>query len=93
MLTLLLLLVLAGLVFLAFAILPQVPMRFWQVLGICVMAGVVLWWFATGRRKASLKGRTRKRMGDLGPGNAEDEKEPPQKMTAAIEEAKRTIAR
>ena len=32
-------------------------------------------------------------MGDLGPGNAEDEKEPPQKMTAAIEEAKRTIAR
>ena len=48
MLTLLLLLVLAGLVFLAFAILPQVPMRFWQVLGICVMAGVVLWWFATG---------------------------------------------
>jgi len=92
-LTLLLLLVLAGLVFLAFAILPQVPMRFWQVLGICVMAGVVLWWFATGRRKASLKGRTRKRMGDLGPGNAEDEKEPPQKMTAAIEEAKRTIAR
>jgi hypothetical protein len=91
--TLLLLIVLAGLVFLGLAFIPQVPMRFWQVLGICVVAMVVLWWFASGQRKASLKGRTRKRMGDLGPGNAEDEREPLQKMAAAIAEAKRTIAR
>ncbi|MEO5629140.1 MAG: type VI secretion system protein [Thermomonas sp.] len=91
--TLLLLIVIVGLVFLGLAFIPQIPMRFWQVLGICVVAVVVLWWFATGRRKASLKGRTRKRLGDLGPGNAEDEREPMQKMTAAIEEAKRTIAR
>ena len=93
LLGLLLVIVLAGLVFLGLAFIPQIPMRFWQVLGICVVAVVVLWWFASGRRKASLKGRTRKRMGDLGPGNAEDEREPLQKMTAAIEEAKRTIAR
>ena len=92
-LTLLLLVVLAGLVFLALAILPQLPMRFWQVLGLCVVVLVVLWWFMAGQRKASLKGRTRKRIGDLGPGNAEDEREPVAKMAAAIAEAKRTIAR
>ena len=91
--TLLLLIVLAGLVFLAMAILPQLPMRFWQVLGLCVVVAVVLWWFMAGQRKASLKGRTRKRMGDLGPGNADDEREPVAKMAAAIAEAKRTIAR
>jgi len=91
--TLLLLIVLVGLVFLGLAILPQLPMRFWQVAGICVVIIVVLWWFTAGQRKASLKGRTSKRMGDLGPGNAEDEREPLQKMTAAIAEAKRTIAR
>ena len=91
--TLVLLVVLAGLVFLALAIVPQLPMRFWQILGLCVVALVVLWWFMTGQRKASLKGRTRKRIGDLGPGNAEDEREPVQRMTAAIGEAKRTIAR
>lgn len=88
-----LLLVLAGLVFLAMAILPQLPMRFWQVLGLCVVVLVVLWWFMAGQRKASLKGRTRKRIGDLGPGNSEDEREPVARMTAAIDEAKRTIAR
>ncbi|MDQ3040016.1 MAG: hypothetical protein M3Q51_04585, partial [Pseudomonadota bacterium] len=91
--TLILVIVLAGAVVLATALIPQLPMRFWQVLGICVVAVVVLWWFASGRRKASLKGRTRKRMGDLGPGNAEDEREPLEKMAAAIAEAKRTIAR
>ncbi|WP_240097931.1 type VI secretion system protein [Thermomonas flagellata] len=91
--TLVLLLVLAGLAYLALALLPLLPMRFWQVLGLCVVALVVLWWFAAGQRKASLKGRTRKRIGDLGPGNAEDEREPVAKMRAAITEAKRTIAR
>lgn len=91
--TLLLLVVLAGLVFLGLAILPQLPMRFWQVAGICIVIVVVLWWFTAGQRKASLKGRTSKRMGDLGPGNSDDEREPLQKMTAAIAEAKRTIAR
>ena len=91
--TLILLVVLAGLVFLGLALLPLVPMRFWQVLALCLVALVVLWWFMAGQRKASLKGRTRKRIGDLGPGNAEDEREPLQKMGAAIAEAKRTIAR
>jgi len=91
--TLVLLVLLAGLVFLGFALIPLVPMRFWQVLALCLVALVVLWWFMAGQRKASLKGRTRKRIGDLGPGNAEDEREPLQKMGAAIAEAKRTIAR
>ena len=92
-LTIALLVVLAGLVFLAMAILPQLPMRFWQVLGLCVVVLVVLWWFMAGQRKASLKGRTRKRIGDLGPGNADDEREPVARMTAAVAEAKRVIAR
>ena len=59
--TLVLLVVVAGLAFLALALLPLLPMRFWQVLGLCVVALVVLWWFMAGQRKASLKGRTRKR--------------------------------
>lgn len=91
--TLVLLLVLAGVVFLGLALIPLVPMRFWQVLAICLVALVVLWWFMTGQRKASLKGRTRKRIGDLGPGNAEDEQAPLARMGQAIAEAKRTIAR
>ena len=91
--TLVLLVVVVGLVFLGLALIPMVPMRFWQVLAICLVALVVLWWFTAGQRKASLKGRTRKRIGDLGPGNAEDEKVPTQRMNAAIAEAKRTIAR
>ena len=68
--TLLLVVVLAGLVFLGFALLPQVPMRFWQVLGICVVALVVLWWFTAGQRKASLKGRTRSRPSRASPNSA-----------------------
>ena len=91
--TLVLLVVLVGLVFLGLALIPLVPMRFWQVLAICLVALVVLWWFVSGQRKASLKGRTRKRMGDLGPGNADDEREPLSRMSNAIAEAKRTIAR
>ena len=61
------------------------------MLAICLVALVVLWWFVSGQRKASLKGRTRKRMGDLGPGNADDEREPLSRMSNAIAEAKRTI--
>ena len=91
--TLVLLVVIVGLVFLGLALIPLVPMRFWQVLAICLVALVVLWWFMAGQRKASLKGRTRKRIGDLGPGNAEDEREPLSRMSNAIAEAKRTIAR
>ena len=91
--TLVLLMVIVGLVFLGLALIPLVPMRFWQVLAICLVALVVLWWFTAGQRKASLKGRTRKRIGDLGPGNADDEKAPVERMNAAIAEAKRTIAR
>lgn len=91
--TLVLLAIVVGLVFLALAVLPQLPMRFWQVLGLCVVVAVVLWWFMAGQRKASLKGRTRKRIGDLGPASDGEERAPVARMTAAITEAKRTIAR
>ncbi|TXH65263.1 MAG: hypothetical protein E6Q81_02285 [Thermomonas sp.] len=91
--TLVLLVVLVGLIFLGLALIPLVPMRFWQILALCMVALVVLWWFMAGQRKASLKGRTRKRIGDLGPGNADDEREPLSRMSQAIAEAKRTIAR
>ena len=50
--TLILLVVLAGLVFLGLALLPLVPMRFWQVLALGRVARVVLWWVMAGRRKA-----------------------------------------
>lgn len=74
-------------------LLPQLPARFWQLLGICLIAAALIWWFAAGRRRFSLQGRARKRIGDLGPGNADDEREPLARMQAAIAEAKRTIAR
>lgn len=84
---------LAVVVFLGLSLLPLVPMAFWQLSGLCLVALAVLWWFTSGAKRFSLAGRTRKRIGDLGPGNPEDEREPLARMTAAINEAKRTIAR
>lgn len=93
LLSMLLLLAVAVLIFLALALLPQVPARFWQLLVLSLVALTVIWWFAAGQKQMALKGRTKKRIGDLGPGNADDEREPLQRMGAAIDEAKRTIAR
>lgn len=90
---LLLLAALAVLVFLALSLIPLVPASFWQVLGLCLVAAGLLWWFTSGAKRFSLAGRTRKRIGDLGPGNPDDEREPLAQMNAAIAEAKRTIAR
>lgn len=87
-LVLLVLLVIAAIV-----IVPALPARFWQVLGLCAVAAAVLWWFVAGQRRFTLQGRTRKRIGDLGPGNPEDEREPLARMAQAIAEAKRTIVR
>jgi hypothetical protein len=75
------------------AIVPTLPARFWQLLGLCLVALALLWWFTAGQRRFSLQGRTRKRMGDLGPGNPDDEREPLARMAQAIAEAKRTITR
>lgn len=75
------------------AVVPTLPARFWQLLGLCAVALALLWWFTAGQRRFSLQGRTRKRMGDLGPGNPDDEREPLARMAQAIAEAKRTITR
>ena len=72
---------------------PAIPARFWQLLALCLAGLAILWWFTAGSRRYSRAGRSRQRIGDLGPGNPEDEREPLAKMQAAIQEAKRTIAR
>ncbi len=84
---------LALIVFVVPAIVPGIPPRFWQLLGLCLAALAVLWWFTKGARKYSRAGRARQRIGDLGPGNADDEREPLATMSAAIQEAKRAIQR
>jgi hypothetical protein len=84
---------LALIVFVLPAIIPGIPPRFWQLLGLCLAALAVLWWFTKGARKYSRAGRARQRIGDLGPGNPEEEREPLVKMSAAIQEAKRAILR
>ncbi|HEX7815852.1 type VI secretion system protein [Dyella sp.] len=84
---------LALIVFVAPAIVPVVPPRFWQLLGLCLAALAVLWWFTRGARSYSRAGRAMKRIGDLGPGNPDDEREPLARMSAAIQEAKRAIQR
>jgi type VI secretion system protein ImpL len=91
--------VIGGIVLLALIVLvlptiiPGIPPRFWQLLGLCLAALAVLWWFTRGSRTWSRAGRARQRIGDLGPGNADDEREPLAKISAAIQEAKRTIQR
>ncbi len=80
-------------VFAAPVLIPGIPPRFWQLLGLCLAALAVLWWFTAGARRYSRAGRARQRIGDLGPGNPEDEREPLARMGAAIQEAKRTIQR
>lgn len=92
-LALLALVLLVALVIAVIVIVPTLPARFWQILGLCVVALAVLWWFIAGQRRFTLQGRTRKRIGDLGPGNPDDEREPLARMAQAIAEAKRTIVR
>ncbi|HST45613.1 MAG TPA: type VI secretion system protein, partial [Luteimonas sp.] len=92
-LAVLLLALLVAVVAAAVMLVPRLPARFWQLLGLCAVALAVLWWFVSGRRRFTLHGRTRKRVGDLGPGNLDDEREPMARMAQAIAEAKRTIAR
>jgi type VI secretion system protein ImpL len=78
-------------VFVAPAIIHAIPPRFWQLLGLCLAALAVLWWFVRGARTYSRAARARQRIGDLGPGNPDDEREPLAKMSTAIQEAKRAI--
>ena len=87
------LLLIALIVWLLTAVLPLLPARFWQLLGICLVALAVIWWFTHGAKRFSLAGRSKKRIGDLGPGNPEDEREPLERMAAALNEARNTILR
>src|SRR3546814_14164654 len=81
------------LLWIAIGVLPLLPLRFWQLAGLCAIAAAVLWWFLVGAKRYSRRGFSSKRIGDLGPGNPDDEREPLAKMRAAIAEAKGTIRR
>jgi len=85
--------VLALIAFIASLVLPLLPARFWQVLGLCLVAFGVLWWFASGAKRFSRRGFARKRIGDLGPGNPEEEKVALERMRAAIAQARQAIQR
>lgn len=74
-------------------VLPLLPARFWQVLALCLVAFAVLWWFAAGAKRFSRRGFARKRIGDLGPGNPEDEKVALERMRTAIAQARQAIQR
>ncbi len=89
----LLLVIFVLLAVLARLVLPWLPMRFWQLLALCLIALAVLWWFATGAKRFSRQGFARKRMGDLGPGNQEGEKEALERMRAGISQARQAIQR
>lgn len=72
---------------------PGIPPRFWQLAALCLAGLGILWWFTAGSRRYAQAGRTRQRIGDLGPGNPDDERAPLEQMQRAIREAKQAIAR
>src|SRR3546814_14360824 len=76
------------LLWIAIGVLPLLPLRFWQLAGLCAIAAAVLWWFLVGAKRYSRRGFSSKRIGDLGPGNPDDEREPLAQMRAALAEAK-----
>ncbi|MDR0779762.1 MAG: hypothetical protein LBF16_03580, partial [Pseudomonadales bacterium] len=71
----------------------SLPLRFWQLLGLCLLALVVLWWFASGARRFSHQGFARKRLGDLGPGDPAEEQDALARMRVGITQAKQAIQR
>src|SRR3546814_1145097 len=64
------------LLWIAIGVLPLLPLRFWQLAGLCAIAAAVLWWFLVGAKRYSRRGLSSKRIGDLGPGNPDAEREP-----------------
>lgn len=91
-----LLLVIAGLVGLylfARYTVPVLPVGFWRLCAFCLTALAVLWWFLRGARRFSQHGRARRQLGDLGPGNPEDERLPLQRMQQELAHARHIIAR
>jgi hypothetical protein len=71
----------------------SMPGRFWQLVVLAILIIAVLWWFLRGAKRFEQRGVSRKRLGDLGPGNPADEAEAVKAMTQAIAEAKRTVLR
>src|SRR3546814_21077252 len=70
-------------------LLPSTPL----FRSLCAIAAAVLWWFLVGAKRYSRRGVSSKRIGHLGPGNPDDEREPLAKMRPAIAEAKGPIRR
>ncbi|WP_449433501.1 type VI secretion protein IcmF/TssM N-terminal domain-containing protein [Pseudomonas putida] len=89
-------LVVAGLVglylFVRYAV-PILPLGFWRLFAFCLSALAVLWWFLRGARRFSQHGRARRQLGDLGPGNPDEECQPLQRMQLELAHARHMIAR
>src|SRR3546814_9530348 len=81
------------LLWIAIGVLPLLQLRFWQLAGLCAIAAAVLWWFLVGTKRYSRRGLSSKRIGDLGPGNQDDEREPLATMHSALRKSKGTIRR
>ncbi|TKD29908.1 type VI secretion protein IcmF/TssM N-terminal domain-containing protein [Azotobacter chroococcum] len=71
----------------------HLPQRFWQLLGLALLLLGVLWWFLRGSKRLSRRGLARKRLGDLGPGNPEDEAPALAGMQRALQQTRQNIAR
>ena len=71
----------------------KLPVRFWQILAISVLLVAVVWWFTRGAKRFEQRGLHRKHLGDLGPGNPEDEVDPVRAMQQTIKEAASTVSR
>lgn len=82
-----------GLYWVARYALPVLPAGFWRLCAFCLTALGVLWWFLRGARRFSQQGRARRQLGDLGPGNPEDERLPLQRMQQELAHARHIIAR
>src|SRR3546814_15162531 len=56
------------LLWIAIGVLPLLPLRFWQLAGLCAIAAAALWWFLVGAKRYSRLGFSRKRICYLDPG-------------------------
>lgn len=86
-------LILIGLYLFVRYLAPQLPVGFWRLFAFCLTALAVLWWFLRGARRFSQRGLARRQLGDLGPGNPEDERLPLQRMQQELAHARHIIAR
>jgi type VI secretion system protein ImpL len=71
----------------------KLPIKFWQVVAISVLLVAIVWWFTRGAKRFEQRGLNRKHLGDLGPGNPEDEADPVRMMQQTIKEATSFVSR